>query len=383
MEETPRRRNLCQRSPGTAVFLVAMWLSAAGIPVSHAQGYTDAEWPRTDFSKTLVDLGEIISGGPPKDGIPAIDKPDFVSTREATDWLNPQEPVIVVSVAADARAYPLQILIWHEIVNDTVGGQPVSVTFCPLCNSSLVFDRRVGTRLLDFGTTGRLQKSNLVMYDRQTESWWQQLTGRAIVGDLVGTKLTQVPASIVAFEDFTKTYPDGKVLSRRTGYRRAYGNNPYRGYDRIGDQPFLFTDTVDPRLPAMERVINVTVNGKTKLYPFSIFVDNPIINDRVNGLAVAVFSRQGTLSVLDQQAIARSRAVASATAYERTVNGRVLTFELRDGKIVDRETGSQWDLFGNAVGGKLKGQRLKSTESAQHFAFAWLAFNAESEIYGR
>ncbi|MFQ5755471.1 MAG: DUF3179 domain-containing protein [Acidiferrobacterales bacterium] len=381
MFQTPR--SLRRRLYGTAILLATTWTSPTFVPVTHAQGYTDPQWPKTDFSKTLVDLDEIISGGPPKDGIPAIDKPEFVSTREASDWVNPQEPVIVVSVAADARAYPLQILIWHEIVNDTVGGRLVSVTFCPLCNSSLVFDRRVNDRVLDFGTTGRLRKSDLVMYDRQTESWWQQLTGRAIVGELAGTRLTQVPASIVAFGDFAKTYPNGKVLSRRTGYSRPYGNNPYRGYDRIGDQPFLFTDTVDPRLPAMERVISISVNGKHKLYPFSIFANDPIINDKVNGLPVVVFSRQGTLSVLDQETIARSRAVPSATAYERELNGRVLTFELRDGKILDRETQSQWGLFGNAIDGQLIGQRLKPTESGVHFAFAWLAFNVDSEIYGR
>ncbi|MFQ5759604.1 MAG: DUF3179 domain-containing protein [Acidiferrobacterales bacterium] len=351
--------------------------------LAHAQGFVDPEWPKTDFSKSLVDLNEIISGGPPKDGIPAIDDPKFVSPKEAIRWLDSREPVIAVVIKDDARAYPLQILIWHEIANDTVGGVPVSVTFCPLCNSSLVFDRRVNGRVLDFGTTGRLRKSDLVMYDRQTESWWQQLTGRAIVGELAGTKLTLVPASIVAFEDFKTTYPQGRVLSRETGSSRSYGRNPYRGYDRVGDQPFLFNDPVDPRLPAMERVMNVTVNGKHKLYPFSVFRDEPVINDEVNGLPVVVFSRQGTLSVLDAEEIARSRTVPSATAYERTLNGRTLSFEVHDAKIVDRETGSQWDLFGNAIAGSLKGERLKAVESGLHFAFAWLAFNPDSDIYGQ
>ncbi len=151
------------------VAMVGWWLVQGGL--AHAQGITDAEWPNTDFSKSLVDLNEIISGGPPKDGIPAIDEPKFVSPKEAIEWLDAREPVIAVVIKDDARAYPLQILIWHEIANDVVGDVPVLVTFCPLCNSSLVFDRRVNGRVLDFGTTGRLRKSDLVMYDRQTESW--------------------------------------------------------------------------------------------------------------------------------------------------------------------------------------------------------------------
>ncbi len=369
-------------SPIVALIVAASWLALA-TPMVGAQGFSRFEWPNTDFGKSVVDLKEIISGGPPKDGIPAIDKPKFVSVQEAAKWLDPREPVIVVTVSGEARAYPLQILIWHEIVNDIVGDVPLSVTFCPLCNASLVFDRRANGRVLDFGTTGRLRKSDLVMYDRQTQSWWQQLTGQGIVGELAGTELTQVPASIVAFEDFQKSYPEGRVLSRETGHFRPYGKNPYRGYDRIGDQPFLFTDPVDPRLPAMERVINVTVRGKHKVYPFSLFRDQPVINDKVNDLTVVIFSHQRTLSVLDQEEIARSREIPAATAYERTLDGRVLGFELRDGKIFDRETGSQWDLFGRAIGGSLKGQRLKSVNSGVHFAFAWLAFNPDSEIHGR
>ncbi len=134
--------------------------------IVRAQVPSSFEWPKTNFEKTLVDLNEIMSGGPPKDGIPSIDSPKFVAPASAADWIDPREPVIVLVLNKDARAYPLQILTWHEIVNDTVGGVPVSVTFCPLCNASIVFDRRVGAQVLDFGTTGRLRKSDMVMYDR-------------------------------------------------------------------------------------------------------------------------------------------------------------------------------------------------------------------------
>ena len=193
----------------------------AGTSPARAQVPNASEWPDTDFSKSLVDLDEILSGGPPKDGIPSIDKPQFVTAKTAAGWLDPREPVVVISIGTDVRAYPIQILMWHEIANDTVGGIPVSVTFCPLCNATIVFDRRLQGRVLDFGTTGRLRKSDLVMYDRQTETWWQQFSGRAIVGELVGKKLTRIPASIVAFDDFHKDHPQGKVLSRQTGHSRA------------------------------------------------------------------------------------------------------------------------------------------------------------------
>ncbi len=349
----------------------------------YAQLPVSLEWPNTDFSKTLVDLDEIMSGGPPKDGIPAIDNPEFDSVSAADEWLDPREPVAVVSINGETKAYPLQVLTWHEIANDSVGGVPVSVTFCPLCNATIVFDRRSGGEVLDFGTTGRLRKSDLVMYDRQSESWWQQFTGRAIVGAKAGTVLERIPASIVAYEDFRAAYPDSQVLSRRTGYRRAYGNNPYRGYDSIDDQPFLFFDPVDKRLPPMERVLNVSIGTTHKLYPFSIFSDEPVINDEVEGIPVVVFSRQGTLSALDSSVIADSREIPSATVYDRRLDGKIMRFELNDGHVVDTQTGTRWNLFGTGIGGPLAGRQLEPAPSGVHFAFAWLAFNPDSQIYGQ
>jgi hypothetical protein len=153
---------------------------------------------KTDFSKHSVPLSEIIPGGPPRDGIPPIDWPVFETVAQADAWLKPQEPLIHFAVGNDVRAYPLQILIWHEIVNDEVGGIPVMVTFCPLCNTAIAFDRRVAGRVLDFGTTGNLRHFDLIMWDRQTESWWQQMTGEAIVGELTGMRLTLLPATIVS-----------------------------------------------------------------------------------------------------------------------------------------------------------------------------------------
>ncbi len=193
---------------------------------------------KTDFTKFAVPLSEFESGGPGKDGIPALSDPKLVDAGHA-DYLKAQEPVIELEVGDDARAYPLEILTWHEIVNDDVGGVPVAVTFCPLCNTALVFDRRVEGKTLEFGTTGNLRNSDLVMYDRQTESWWQQFGGEAVVGRYTGTTLRQLPARIVAWREFEREHPDGRVLSRDTGYSRPYGQNPYRGYDEAGSLPIF------------------------------------------------------------------------------------------------------------------------------------------------
>jgi hypothetical protein len=149
-------------------------------------GFVTSGW-KTDFAKHSVPLSEFASGGPPRDGIPPIDRPKPTSQTEADEWISDREPVLAVEVGREVRAYPLQIMVWHEIVNDTLGGRPIAVTYCPLCNSSLVLDRRVRGRTLTFGTTGNLRNSDLVMWDRQTESWWQQLSAEAVVGELTGT----------------------------------------------------------------------------------------------------------------------------------------------------------------------------------------------------
>jgi len=341
----------------------------------------DEDWPQTDFSRSTVDLKEIASGGPPKDGIPALDNPQFVSIRNANSWLDDREPVITVEIEGHARAYPLQILIYHEIVNDELNGHPISVTFCPLCNASIVFDRRVDGKILDFGTTGKLRKSDLVMYDRQTESWWQQFTGTGIVGHYAGKELTQLPSAIVSYTAFKKEYPESQVLSLKTGYNRPYGNNPYRGYDSIDDRPFLFFETMDPRLPPMERVIGIIVNDKSKIYPFSILERTLVINDNFQGKAITVFGMPGLLSVLDNGNIRDSRLTYSAKVYESQLGNQVLEFMAKKGKFNDIQTNSEWNIFGEAISGPLKGKKLKSLDRGVHFAFAWLAFRPDSIIF--
>jgi hypothetical protein len=191
-------------------------------------GISTSGW-KTDFSRHTMPYAEIISGGVPRDGIPPIDSPSFSTIGAADSWLADREPVIALEINGDARAYPLQIMTWHEIVNDTVGSEPVVVTFCPLCNSAIAFDRRMGDVVYDFGVSGKLCNSDLIMWDRQTESWWQQFTGEAIVGDLAGIRLDMLPAVIISWGDFKSVYPEGQVLARDTGFSRPYGRNPYAG----------------------------------------------------------------------------------------------------------------------------------------------------------
>ncbi len=213
-----------------------------------------AEWPRTDFSKSDIDFGEIVSGGPPKDGIPAIDEPRFVQLDDAD--LDPKEPVMVFTHAGEARAYPLRILIWHEIVNDRIADRPIVVTYCPLCNTGIVFDRKLAGKVLDFGVSGKLHASDMIMYDRQTESWWQQFTGEAIVGEMVGKTLDMLPSVVWPFEQFSKSYPNGRVLAPADARLRRYGTNPYRHYD-TSQCPFLFRGEFDEDISPLAYVVAV------------------------------------------------------------------------------------------------------------------------------
>lgn len=342
--------------------------------------FDTSEW-KTDFTKHSVPLNEIMSGGPPKDGIPAIDTPNFDTVRDADKWLKPREPVILFERAGEARAYPLQVLIWHEIANDTVAGVPVAVTFCPLCNTSIVFDRRLEGRALDFGTTGKLRFSDLVMYDRQTESWWQQVTGEAIIGELTGRQLPFLPSQIISWELFKQTYPSGKVLNRDTGHRRSYGSNPYVGYDDINSSPFLYRGPKDGRLPPMERVVTISLNGEDIAYPFSVMEKVRVVNDTAGGRPIVVLFTKGVTSALDGSSIPDSRDVGTAGVFERALEGRVLTFKASGVRFVDAQTGSTWNILGAATAGPLAGKRLTPVVNGNHFWFSWAVFKPKTRIY--
>ena len=344
-----------------------------------AAGLSARGWD-TDFSRHTVPYSEI-KFVIPRDNIPSIDDPKFVGTREAAAWLKGVEPVVSLEIEGDVRAYPLQILTWHEIVNDMVGDVPVAVTFCPLCNSAIAFDRRLDGQVLEFGVSGNLRNSDLIMYDRQTHSWWQQFTGEGIVGEHAGRSLDYIFASIVSFDDFSAAHPDGRVLSRDTGYARQYGRNPYAGYDTFGGNPFLFTGDLDGRLLPVERVVAVTIDGVDVAFPLSALQEEGVINYAVGGRQIAVFHKFGTASALDASTIADSRDVGAAGVFDALLDGQTLTFSVRDGAIVDDNTGSVWDIFGNAVEGTLAGKSLAPVVHGNHFWFAWAVFKPDTILY--
>lgn len=365
------------------VSMLAVACTISQTPVPDGKSTKRNQFPnwKTNFEKSAVPFEEFMSGGPPKDGIPAIDEPAFVNNASASEWLQKNEPVISLTIKGESRAYPLQILMWHEIANDEIQGQPVTVTFCPLCYTAIVFDRRLDGKVLDFGVSGLLRHSDMVMYDRQTETWWQQISGEGLVGDLTGKVLKQFPAQIVSFEQFSKAFPKGTVLSRETGHRRDYGRNPYTGYDSVDNKPFLFKGKTDDRLRPMEKIVAIDLGGKSKVYPHTITLRQRVIHDRIGETDLVVFHADGAASAMDSSRIAESKEIGSTGVFKPFAKGKKLTFRYDKGEFVDNETGSRWNVFGKAVNGELKDAQLEQITHGDIFAFAWLVFKPETEIY--
>jgi hypothetical protein len=382
LEQTiPAKATLTVTSQTTPITLIERTASPALLSPDEAPPPGTEREFNTDFSIHTIPYSEILSGGPPRDGIPAIDNPKFVSAADADTWLEDLEPVTVLQEKDQVRIYPFQILIWHEIVNDVVNGRPVVVTFCPLCNTAIIFDATVNGRRLDFGTTGRLRFSNLLMYDRQTESWWQQASGGAVIGEMTGTSLTFLPVSIISWAEARDIYPGAQVLSRETGFSRNYGRNPYPGYDNINSSPFLFKGQTPENLPATARVTTVQLNGESVAYPNDILKEARVINDVVGGVEVTVFWQQGLASALDSSNIADGQDVGASGVFERTLNGQVLTFVTNGETITDEQTGSTWNILGQSTDGELRGENLNKVVKVDHFWFSWAAFQPDTRIY--
>jgi hypothetical protein len=295
-------------TPRAARILMALWaiLGLAVCAFADPAPQPFENW-KTDFSRHAVALSEIRSGGPAKDGIPAIDMPKFVPVGEATG-LEDRDPVIRLVVNGEARAYPLAVLMWHEIANDRIGGVPAAVTYCPLCNAAIVFDARIGGRDLTFGTTGRLRNSDLVMYDRETESWWQQFSGEAIIGELTGTKLKMLPSRIAAWKEFREEFPAGKVLVPNDPELRAYGRNPYRFYDTV-KKPFLYDGSLPQGIDPMEHVVVV----RDREPPLIVSLAHVRQTGTFSADGVSIVWREGVASALDTEEIARGREVGGVT----------------------------------------------------------------------
>jgi len=329
------------------------------------------------FPAPLIDLSRVRSGGPPPDGIPSIDNPVFQNAA-AVDWLSPAEAVIALEVDGEARAYPIQVLTWHELVNDTVADVPVTISYCPLCNSALAYDRRLGDRILDFGTSGRLFNSSMVMYDRQTETLWTHFDGHAVAGELTGAELDTFPISTVSWEDFRTANPDGLVLTRNTGFSRDYGRNPYEGYDDASTRPFLFDGEFDERLEPKARVVVVRDDDEPAVaIELGDLLAAGVIEFEAHGRSLVAVLDPGTASPLHRNELAAGYDQGAVNVFENERDGDALSLSQVDGGFLDATSGLTFDVLGNEIDGE---GRLTAVEHLDTFWFAIAAFDAGVEI---
>ena len=336
----------------------------------------------SSFPDPLVDVDSIVSGGPPPDGIRPIDEPAIV-TADEVDFLCDQEAVIALELDGEARAYPVRIMTRHEIVNDTLGDVPVTVSYCPLCSSAVAFDRRLDDRILDFGTSGSLFQSALVMYDRQTESLWGHFTGEALVGTLAGDRLEAFTAQTVSWGDWVAAHPEGTVLAPdSTG--STYGDNPYPGYETNSGplSPQFLREEIDDRLPEKDRVLGIRDGEDAIAIELSELTDERVIEVDLAGEPVVAWLRPGLASPLEAGQVAQGSDIGATGAFRPVAqDGTSLTFAATDGGFVDDQTSSIWNVLGEAVEGPLAGERLEGVEHVDTFWFAWSSYQPETAIY--
>jgi len=354
--------------------------SPRNVTTSGIQAWATRMFPDS-IPEPAIDPLELRSGGPPPDGIPPIDSPKFLRAGDV-NFLEENEPVLALEIDGEARAYPVQILTWHEIVNDTISGIPVSVTYCPLCNSAVAYDRRLDEQVLVFGTFGLLWNSSLVMYDRQTETLWSHFTGEGIIGELTGEELEAFPLSTVAWNTWRDANPDGLVLSQDTGFDRSYGRNPYPGYDNVESTPFLFEGDVDGRYTAMTRIIGAEHGENAIGVPLDNLRDERVIATDVEGDQLVFWWTEGTTSALDSSQIPDGADVGATGVFIAALDGQTLTFQPTDDGdgFIDDQTGTTWNVLGTAVDGPEAGTQLEGVTHVDTFWFAWSTFRPDTTI---
>lgn len=341
---------------------------------------TDLKTDFTIHSVPLTDLHYLQE----KDKVTALYNPVFISVDEARYWLDPKEPVIVVPTGLEdyGKAYPIRVLMWHEIVNDFILGEPIVVTYSPLCNSSYVFSRETDLdRVFTYGSSGLLRCSCTVMYDLATESLWDIMTGESMVGELTNWKLNPIPTNVVTFETFREMNPEGLVvLSAETGYIMRYGTNPYVGYD-TAERPFFYRKEIDPRLPAMERVVGIRQDGMQRAYPYSVLQKNGVVEDEIEEDIYVIFYKEGMSSPLDTFVIKEGREIGATGVFKPFIDGIRYRFYRENNRIFDEETGSEWNLLGAAIAGPLEGKRLEWIVHIDPFWYAWAGCFPNTEVY--
>ncbi len=233
-----------------------------------------------------INKDKIMFGGPPRDGIPSIDNPDFIPISRV-DYLHDKDIILSVKRGSEVRGYPTRIIVWHEIVNDVIDGNSIVVTYCPLCGTGMVFDRIVDGKLRTFGVSGLLYQSDVLMYDRETESLWSQLAMKGVSGPAVDKKLTWMPSEHLTWKAWREKYPDGKVLSINTGYSRNYAGEAYATYFASNEIMFPVPQT-RKELPNKTKVIGVFINGKAKAYPLNDLPSGKNIKEKVGGQEIMI-----------------------------------------------------------------------------------------------
>jgi len=344
----------------------------------------------TDTLKSEIPLDELTLVLP-RYSFSTIDFPNFLSKKEGLSSFYKYEPVISIEINGSAKAYPLNMLTMHEMSNDSLEGVAILPTYCPLCNSSIVFNRKVKTldgeeQILDFEVSGLLRHSDMVMGDKQSSTLWQQLTGKGIVGKNAGVQLEILPSQVISVSEFFARYPEGKILSPRTNTKseKHYGSNPYVGYDNNEGKPyqrFFDHEKLDQRLPPMERILNIQSVYGSKVYPYSELKKSGVVNDHFEGMDLVIFYNEKSVSILDKKAINESRFIGSATAFLADLEGEKLEFFEENSIFKDKESSSSWDITGFCVEGLHKGKQLNKLVHSTHFAFAWLNFYPKSIIY--
>ena len=285
------------------------------------------EFPKTDFTKRSISMDSVMSGGPPRDAIAPIDAPRILpvdSSAPEVLAIKAREPVLSLALNGEARTYPLRFLIWHEIVNDTLGGKKIVATFCPLCNSAIVFDASVDGRALSFSTTGRLRNSDLLMYDRETESWWQQFLGEAVIGKLLGKKLTILPSQLESWAQFKERHPRGTIALPPKGFPRAYGQNPYARYDSLA-RPFLYRGALPEGIPALARVVSLA-DRKRAIALSKLRREGSVRWNEVDGGVggdVVLEWHEGQTSALDHGLVEKGKEIGSVYAWRERDGARV------------------------------------------------------------
>jgi len=312
-----------------------------------------------DGTKYILHPKNILSGGPPKDGIPSLDDPRFTTVEHGDRYLEDDDLVLGLFYKGEAKAYPHRILNWHEIVNDKVGDDLILITYCPLCRTGIAFRPIVNGKQVEFGTSGKLYNSELVMYDRLTDSYWPQSLGKAVIGESTGQVLEKIPLDTVMWGDWKKLHPDTLVLSKSTGFIRDYDRNPYSGIQKSERVSFPLSNT-DSRLKSKVIVYGVEFDGNAKAYTEDDVKTEKVINDAVGGVPIVVVWYN---------------ELNTARIFERSFEGETLRFSLEGNEIKD-ENGNLWTVQDMI-------DKLEIADTFGHFWFSWASFFPETGLYGQ